>query len=81
MLPGQGFSSAFAINNRGQVIGWSGSIAFIWSPEEGMRNLNDLVPAGSGWQLVLPTAINDRGQITGQGNINGQSHAFLLTPR
>lgn len=45
-----------------------------------MQNLNNLIPKDSGWQLVLPTAINNRGQITGQGTINGQSHAFLLTP-
>jgi probable HAF family extracellular repeat protein len=79
-LPGQGWSSAFGINNKGQVIGWSGFLAFIWSAEKGMRNLNDLIPADSGWQLSLPTGINDCGQITGQGTINGQSHGFLLTP-
>jgi probable HAF family extracellular repeat protein len=80
VLPGQGWSTAFAINDKGQAIGWSGNIAFIWSAQRGMQNLNDLIPSNSGWQLSLPTAINDRGQITGQGNINGQSHAFLLTP-
>lgn len=80
VLPNQGWGSAFGINNRRQVIGWSGFLAFIWSPEKGMQNLNDLIPANSGWQLQLPTGINDAGQITGQGLINGQMHAFLLTP-
>jgi len=81
VLPNQGWGSAFGINNHRQVIGWSGFLAFIWSPERGMQNLNDLIPANSGWQLQLPTGINDAGQITGQGIINGQMHAFLLTPR
>jgi probable HAF family extracellular repeat protein len=45
-----------------------------------MQNLNDLIPSNSGWSLSLPTGINSRGQITGQGTINGEQHAFLLTP-
>jgi len=79
-LPGQGWSTAFAINDRGQVVGWSGFRAFLWSRKEGIQDLNNLIPENSGWTLILPTAINARGQITGQGNLNGQSHAFLLTP-
>jgi len=80
VLPGEGWSTAFAINGRGQVVGWSGFRAFMWSRDEGMRDLNDLIPSNSGWFLSLATAINERGQITGQGSINGQSHTFLLTP-
>jgi cell division protein FtsW (lipid II flippase) len=45
-----------------------------------MQNLNQLIPSNSGWQLILADSINVQGQITGQGNINGQQHAFLLTP-
>jgi probable HAF family extracellular repeat protein len=80
VLPGQRWSTAFAINDRGQVVGWSGFRAFIWSRSEGIQDLNNLIPHDSGWFLSLPTAINRRGQITGQGTIKGQSHAFLLTP-
>ncbi len=80
VLPGQGWSTAFAINDCSQVVGWSGFRAFIWSRADGMQDLNDLIPSNSGWVLSMPTAINARGQITGQGAINGQSHAFLLTP-
>lgn len=79
-LPGQGWSSAFAINDSGQVVGWSGFRAFIWSRSQGIEDLNDLIPSNSGWVLTLPTGINVRGQITGEGSINGESHAFLLTP-
>jgi len=80
VLPGQGWSTAFAINDREQVVGWSGFRAFIWTRARGIQDLNKLIPANSGWFLSLPTAINNRGQITGQGLINGQDHGFLLTP-
>jgi len=30
--------------------------------------------------LTSANAINDNGQITGQGTMNGEVHAFLLTP-
>src|SRR6266852_1906729 len=80
VLPGMTGSTAFAANDLGQVVGWSGFTAFVWSRGKGMQDLNKLIPAGSGWQLTVASAINNRGQITGQGNINGQSHAFLLTP-
>lgn len=33
-----------------------------------------------GWILSNANAINDAGQITGDGSINGQAHVFLLTP-
>jgi probable HAF family extracellular repeat protein len=79
-LPGGGWSTAFAINNAGQVVGWSGFTAFVWSRETGIRDLNNLIPANSGWSLSTANGINEAGQITGQGTINGQQHAFLLTP-
>lgn len=80
VLPGQGWSTAFAINNHSQVVGWSGFRAFLWTEEGGIQDLNNLIPANSGWVLSEPTGINDQGQITGEGTINGQSHGFLLTP-
>jgi probable HAF family extracellular repeat protein len=46
----------------------------------GMQDLNSLIDSNSGWQLTSANAINDLGQITGEGTINGQTHAFLLTP-
>jgi hypothetical protein len=45
-----------------------------------MRDLNSLIPSNSGWSLTIATSINVRGQITGQGTINGEQHGFLLTP-
>ena len=78
-LPTAGWSTAFAANDRGQVAGWSGFHAFVWSRGSGMQDLNDMIPRNSGWFLTIATAINMRGQITGEGVINGQQHAFLLT--
>jgi probable HAF family extracellular repeat protein len=45
-----------------------------------MKDLNKLIPAGSGWVLGQGSGINNAGQIAGYGTIRGQSHAFLLTP-
>jgi len=45
-----------------------------------MTDLNSLIPRGSGWRLVQATAINKTGQIAGWGEVDGQTHAFLLTP-
>jgi len=44
-----------------------------------MLNLNDLINSSSGWQLYTATGINAKGQIVGQGTLNGQEHGFLLT--
>jgi len=85
LLSGSIYSSATGINNKGQVVGSAGfslapNHAVIWSQPAGMQDLNDLIPANSGWTLQYANAINDDGQITGQGTINGKVHAFLLTP-
>jgi probable HAF family extracellular repeat protein len=69
-----------AINNHGVIVGQSGNGAWIWSGGT-FRNLNNLVPPGSGFTLDDATAINDNGQIVANGhNSGGQEHAFLLTP-
>lgn len=75
-----GLNAAYAINDAGQVVGESGGAAFLWTQAQGLQNLDNLIPADSGWKLYVATAINDRGQITGAGLINGQEHGFLLTP-
>jgi hypothetical protein len=45
-----------------------------------MQDLNNLIAPGSGWVLGNASGINDLGQISGDGLIGGQGHAFLLTP-
>jgi len=79
-LPGCRNSEAFGINNDGAVVGQSGSRAFLWQGGR-MRDLNTLIPAGAGWVLTGASAINNKGQIAGNGTLHGQRHAFLLTPR
>jgi probable HAF family extracellular repeat protein len=75
-------SFATGINAFGQVVGYSlPGPAFLWTEEAGIQDLNSLIPADSGWFLQYAFAINLWGQIVGEGTINGQSHAFLLTPK
>ena len=54
--------------------------AATYNTANGLRNLNALIPAGSGWQLQFATGINDKGQIVGFGQIPGTMHGFLLNP-
>ena len=42
-----------------------------------MADMNNLIPADSGWQLRVASAINDAGQIVGWGIHGGESRAFL----
>ena len=53
--------------------------ALLW--ENGtMINLQDQIPADSGWVLRQALGINDQGQIAGFGVHEGKIRAFLLTP-
>ncbi len=82
LLPTDIFSSASDINNKDQVVGYSGSFngyrAFFYDGR--LQDLNNLIPPDSGFTLNYANAINDKGQIVGTGIINGQQHGFLLTP-
>jgi uncharacterized protein (TIGR03437 family) len=53
--------------------------AFLYASGK-VYDLNTLLTNGTGWTLTNATAVNDAGQIVGAGFINGQEHAFLLTP-
>ncbi len=80
-------SLAFGINDSGQVVGYVANTtspyqqrAFLYDSGN-MTDLNDLLPPGSGWDhLEHARDINNNGQIVGEGWIDGQEHAFLLTP-
>lgn len=77
-------SGASSINKWGDVVGFSitmsfASRAFLWRKGV-MTDLNTLIPANSGWVLQSAGHINDVGQIVGFGVLNGNLHAFLLTP-
>lgn len=79
-------SDGVHINASGQVVGTSndcrGNIlhTFLW--ENGsMIDLSAQVLPGSGFALVEPVAINDSGEIVGNGTLtNGDVHAVLLKP-
>jgi probable HAF family extracellular repeat protein len=85
-------SEAMGLNDLGQVVGnietASGNTrAFLWDSDHGMQDLNNLIPAGSGWELLRALAINKDGQIVGAGNRDTDGdgvldavHAFLLMP-
>ena len=87
-----GAGIAYDINNRGQVVGAQNGHAFIWEKGLGIIDLNTLLPADSGWTLTQALAINDVGQIVGEGIFNDAQNAgislsavfpraaFLLTP-
>jgi probable HAF family extracellular repeat protein len=74
----------FAINDSGVVVGqstYAGTYhAFVYSAGK-IKDLNKLIPSGSGWVLNSAGGINNAGQIVGEGTINGKMHGFLLTPQ
>ncbi len=82
-------SAATGINNNGEVVGEAqlGTLlspgdfhAFRWDPVNGMVDLNNLLPAGSGWVLGNALKINDNGQILVTGFLNGVAATALLQP-
>jgi len=85
-LPGQVYSQANAINERGQVVGISCTVdgaclAFFWENEV-IRNLNDLIAPGFNGVIINAQDINDQGQITGRAFDpgTGKIRAFLAVP-
>jgi len=80
---GGSLSGAYAINNGGQVVGWSTMPdnvtlhAFVWSAVDGMRDLGTLGGTGA----TEARSINDAGQVVGGSGVPGnpESHAFLWT--
>jgi probable HAF family extracellular repeat protein len=78
-------SSASAINNLGQIVGYLSfgqlNQAFLFDGTN-IVNLTQYIPPGSGFtNLSSADGINDQGQIIGSGTLtNGDYHGFLLTP-
>ena len=78
-LPIGDLSFAWDINGHGVVAGTSVGAAVIWQ-DGAIVNLNDLIPADSGWVLTGAYGINEAGQIAGTGQRKGKNRGFLLTP-
>lgn len=85
---GGGYSAATSINAAGQVVGYSATTtdpntnanhAFVYIGST-MYDLNNTIPAGSGWVLANARGINDGGQIVGLGVLNNAVHYFRLDP-
>src|SRR5438445_496493 len=79
-----------AINSAGVLVGQTYGVdgsgnpfyhAFVYSGGA-FQDLNNLIPAGSGWELTDAAAINDKGPIAANGYsaTTGKTHAFLLNP-
>jgi probable HAF family extracellular repeat protein len=81
---GSGVSFAYGVNNSGDAVGSAypngatGLSAVLFRGGTAV-DLNTLVPFDSGWVLEQALAINNAGQITGTGKLNGENAAFLLT--
>jgi probable HAF family extracellular repeat protein len=83
-------SHAWAVNNRGEVVGVSDVAgttapgqkwhACLWGIKGGLLDLNELISPFEGWELTDARAINDAGQIAGYGLHNGFRRAFVLSP-
>jgi probable HAF family extracellular repeat protein len=79
-LPGDTGSRALAINDSGQVVGYSsgsGVRAFLWSKTSGMQSLGTL----AGGHLSEAYSINDRGQVVGVSAGYAGTLAFLWTSK
>ena len=79
-LGGSGLNIAFGINNRGQIVGQSGVPdgvnfhAFLWTKEQGMKDLGVLPGDVQGWAET----INDSGEAVGTSfDVAGTPHPFV----
>jgi probable HAF family extracellular repeat protein len=78
-------SNGHGINNSGHVVGYSqladGAYAAFLYDGYSMLDLCVLTNCTeNGWDsLYIATSINDRGDITGYGKVNGTDHAFLIS--
>jgi probable HAF family extracellular repeat protein len=79
MLPGDMLSEASAINNNGDVIGYSkgprGMRAFLWTQATGMQDLG-VLPGGNSSRAL---GINDMGVVVGSSTSSSGDRAFIWT--
>ena len=82
-FPGKTGGKAFGINDNGLVVGDENSTAFAdplpEDPGHGAAS-EQLIPAGTGWNLQDAYGVDNSGDIVGTGTLNGVDNAFLLQP-
>ena len=82
VLEGGLHSHAYDINENNVVVGFSesaaGNHAVMWDGNGVITDLHTMMSA-EGWVLTSATAINDNGDITGNGVLNGVAHGFVLS--
>jgi probable HAF family extracellular repeat protein len=82
LLRAAGRSVATGINDRGAVVGTLDDNGFLY--EDGELTLLENIPQvrAAGWTRLIPSAINERGWITGRGVHPAKGFtAFVLVPR
>jgi len=87
-VPGSTYSEIGSINLSGVSVGAAvigqNRHGVIWSATNGMQDMNDLIPANSGWVVYECNFINDEGKIVADGyriGDEGQFRALVLTPQ
>ena len=70
-----GFSGAAAINEIGQIVGSN----FFYENGQ-LYNLDELIESEISYTNLKANDINELGQIVGQFDVNGETHAFLMNP-
>ncbi len=76
--------SVAALNDHGAAVGHSKDLsgqrlATLWQGGAPL-DLNTTIPSGTGWVLTGASDINELGEISGNGLLNGLPRAFKLTP-
>jgi len=80
------FAMAQAINDRGEIVGYSGADsacgmdALLWRPD-GLVNLNDCIDPACGWHLLRATAIGNGGMIGCDAARGEHVEAVVVVPR
>lgn len=84
---GDVFSAASAINDYGQIVGWSsgtqGVFAVLWQPSAPQSMIRQLINLGDlpgGLTLSVAGAISETGRIVGYGNVETSADPTLWVP-
>lgn len=65
----------------GTLVSNGTSDGYVYDQTSGIQMRIDLIPADSGWERIfIANAINNKGQIIGEGRFESEWRSFLLTP-